>query len=212
MIRVITVEREYGSRGGEFAHRLAEHLGWKLFDECVALEVAQQAGVAVEAAERCDERVDPWFYRFSKAFWHGSVDRMPAPPRDRNIFDSERMREMVQTRFEEVARIGQAVIVGRGAANILARTPGVFHVFVYASQWRKEQWFAEQFSERSNEAAPTLAAIDRRRADYIRRYHDRDWDDRRLYHMMINSCMGFEAMVQAVTDGAGVTMPAMATR
>ena len=31
-IRVITVEREYGSRGGEFAHDLAERLGWKLLD------------------------------------------------------------------------------------------------------------------------------------------------------------------------------------
>ena len=31
-IRVITVEREYGSRGGEFAHDLAERLGWRLLD------------------------------------------------------------------------------------------------------------------------------------------------------------------------------------
>ena len=31
-IRVITVEREYGSRGGEFAHELADRLGWRLLD------------------------------------------------------------------------------------------------------------------------------------------------------------------------------------
>ena len=31
-VSVITVEREYGSRGGEFAHELAGHLGWRLLD------------------------------------------------------------------------------------------------------------------------------------------------------------------------------------
>jgi len=31
-VNVITVEREYGSRGGEFAHDLAQHLGWQLLD------------------------------------------------------------------------------------------------------------------------------------------------------------------------------------
>ena len=32
MVRVITVEREYGSQGAEFAHRLAGRLNWKLVD------------------------------------------------------------------------------------------------------------------------------------------------------------------------------------
>jgi len=203
MIRVITVEREYGSRGREFAHRLAEHLGWKLFDECVPVDVARQAGVPSQLAERCDERVDPWYYRFTKAFWYGSVERLPAPPTS-DVFDSERMRDLVRERLEEVAREGQAVIVGRGAACILARTPSVFHVFVYASQWRKEKWFGEEFPEKAGEAEAELAAVDRRRAAYIRRYYDQDWTDRRLYHMMINSCMGFDAMIQATVDGAGL--------
>ncbi|GGH02316.1 AAA family ATPase [Silvibacterium dinghuense] len=205
MIRVITVEREYGSRGAEFAHHLAEHLGWKLVDECLAAEVAREAGVTARLAERCDERLDPWYYRFGKAFWHGSIERLPAPPIN-EIFDSERMVGLMRKHLEEVARNGQAVIVGRGAACILARTPHVFHVFAYASQWRKEKWFAEQFPERADQAEHGLAEVDKQRAAYIRRYYDQDWTDRRLYHMMINSCMGFDAMVRAVTDGAGLTV------
>ena len=31
-VNVITVEREYGSHGAEFAHDLAERLGWRLLD------------------------------------------------------------------------------------------------------------------------------------------------------------------------------------
>ena len=68
MIRVITVEREYGSRGAEFAHHLADRLGWRLVDQCLIEEIAEKAGITKKLAERCDERLDPWYYRFGKTF------------------------------------------------------------------------------------------------------------------------------------------------
>ena len=204
MIRVITVEREYGSRGAEFAHHLAEHLGWKLIDQCMIEEIAQKAGVTTKLVERCDERLDPWYYRFGKAFWHGSLERMPALP-ENDVFDSERMVEFVRKYLLEIAEKGNVVVVGRGAASVLARAPGAFHIFVYASMWRKVKWFQEQFPEHAGDAEQELLATDRRRAAYIRRYFDQDWADRRLYHLMMNSCMGFEAMVKSATDAAGIT-------
>ena len=203
MIRVITVEREYGSRGAEFAHHLAKHLGWRIIDHCLIEEIAKQAGVSQSLAEQCDERLDPWYYRFGKAFWHGSIERLPALP-DSEVFDSESMVNFVREYMQKIAEEGHCVILGRGAASILARAPGVFHVFVYASQWRKVRWFEEHFPEHSGDAERELAATDRRRAAYVKRYFEQDWTDRRLYHMMINSCMGFEAMIQSTVDGAGL--------
>jgi cytidylate kinase len=204
MIQVITVEREYGSRGAEFAHHLSERLGWKLIDQCLIDEIAQKAGVTKTLAERCDERLDPWYYRFGKAFWHGSLERLPALP-ETHVFDSERMVEFVREYLEDVAARGGAVVVGRGAAAMLARAPGAFHVFVYASQWRKVKWFEEQFPDHAKDAEQELAATDRRRAAYIRRFFNQDWADRRLYHLMLNSCMGFDAMVKAAIDAAGLS-------
>ena len=69
MIQVITVEREYGSQGADFAHHLAERLGWKLIDSCLIEDVARKAGVAPTLVKRFDERVDPWYHRFGKAIW-----------------------------------------------------------------------------------------------------------------------------------------------
>jgi cytidylate kinase len=211
MIRVITVEREYGSRGAEFARLLAEHLGWKLIDQCLIEEVAQRAGVAPTLAERCDERLDPWYHRFGKAFWHGSLERLPAPPVN-EIFDSARMVEFVREYLSGLAEQGNCVVVGRGASAVLARAPGAFHVFVYASMWRKIKWFEEQFPERASEAEEELLATDRRRAAYIRQYFDHDWTDRRLYHLMMNSCMGFEAMIKSTLDAAGISVSEPAVR
>ncbi len=203
MVKVITVEREYGSGGAEFAHRLADRLGWKLIDHCLVEEIAQEAGVPKSLVENCDERLDPWYYRVGKAFWHGSVERLPAPPVDR-VFDSERMVTMVRSALKELAASGHCVIVGRGAACALCQTPGVFNIFVYASMTRKIRWFEEHFPEQANQARREIEATDSRRESYIRRYYDQDWADRRLYHMMINSCMGFEAMIQATLDGTAL--------
>jgi Cytidylate kinase-like family len=203
MVKVITVEREYGSQGAEFAHHLANRLGWRLIDRCLIDEIAQKAGVPKSLAENCDERLDPWYYRIGKAFWHGSVERLPAPPKD-TIFDSERMVDFVRKYLKEVAGTGHCVIVGRGAACALAAVPCVFNIFVYASTTRKIRWFEEHFPEHAVDARRELEATDARRADYVRRYYDQDWTDRRLYHMMINSCMGFEAMIEATLDGTGL--------
>jgi cytidylate kinase len=204
MIRVITVEREYGSRGAEFARHLADHLGWKLIDQCLIEEIAQKAGVTPKLAERCDERLDPWYHRFGKAFWHGSLERLPAPP-ETDVFDSDRMVEFVRDYMNKLAEDGNCVIVGRGAASMLARASGVFHIFVYASMWRKVNWFQEQFPDQSATAEQELLATDRRRAAYIRNYFNDDWTDRRLYHLMMNSCMGFEAMVKSAVDASGLS-------
>lgn len=203
MIRVITIEREYGSRGGEFAHLLAERLGWRIIDQCLVDEVAHEAGVSRELAKGCDERLDPWVYRIGKAFWYGSSEQLPALPGGK-FFDSERMVGFVRDYMTKIAEQGQCVVLGRGAASILARAPGAFHIFVYASQWRKVKWFEENFPAHAKDAERELAAADKRRAAYIRRYFDQDWTDRRLYHMMINSCMGFDAMTEAVIEGAGI--------
>ena len=201
MIRVITVEREYGSRGAEYAHRLAEHLGWRLIDRCLIDEIAKKAGVSAHLAEECDEKLDPWYYRVGKAFWHGSWERLTA---ESEIFDSESMVGLVRGYMNKLAEEGQCVIIGRGAASILSKTPGAFHVFIYAAQWRKVQWFEQQFPEHAGDAERELAATDKRRAAYIRKYFGHDWADRRLYHMMINSCMGCDAMIRATVDGAGL--------
>lgn len=203
MVKVITVEREYGSQGAEFAHRLAEALGWKLIDSCLIDEIARRAGVDKSQVSRCDETLDPWYHRFGKAFWHGNIDRAPAVNTG-SVFDSERMSKLVSEYLHKVAGEGQAVIVGRGAACVLSQYPGAFHIFVYASRKRKLQWFQKNFPDRVQDAEKEMEATDQRRAEYVRQFYDQQWDSHRLYHLMINSCMGCDAMVKATVEASGL--------
>ena len=41
-IRIITLDREYGSGGGVIADKLASRLGWKLWDQLLTDEIARR--------------------------------------------------------------------------------------------------------------------------------------------------------------------------
>jgi hypothetical protein len=206
--RVITVEREYGSGGGEFAHDLAAHLGWRLLDAELPCAAARAAGVSPELAAKYDERLDPWYYRYGKVFWRDSGYSI-AGLSDDQIFDSERMLSLIRQHILTAAKEGNCVIVGRGAACALANQPGCFHVFVYATAQSKRDWFVEAFPDRASQADQMLAAFDKRRAAVIRKAYQQEWCARGLYHMLLNSAIGSHAMIAAV-EGATRLVPTVA--
>jgi hypothetical protein len=202
-IRVITVEREYGSHGAEFAHDLATHLGWRLLDSELVAAAARRAGVKPEFAAKLDEQLDPWYYRYGKVFWHDSVYSATGITDDQ-IFDSERMLGLIRQEILQAAKEGNCVIVGRGAACALAGHPGCFHLFVYATAKAKRDWFAQAFPQQAHSADQHLTAFDKRRAAVIRKYYQQDWSARCLYHMQLNSAIGKDAMIAAVSGAAAL--------
>ena len=95
-IRIITVEREYGSGGALIARRLAEKLGWKLWDQELTAEIARIAKVDHKAARRCDERVDPLVYRLFKVFARGSYERALPVEGSASGFDTDQMDRVLR--------------------------------------------------------------------------------------------------------------------
>jgi hypothetical protein len=202
-VRVITVEREYGSRGGEFAHDLAARLGWRLLDSELLTAAARKACVPEEMAAKFDEQLDPWYYRYGKVFWTDQLYSTATLPEDK-VFDCERMYALIRQEMLDQAKVGNCVIVGRGGACALSGKPGCFHVFVYATAAAKKDWFVSNFPGRAGQAEQELAAQDRRRAAAIKRYYQQEWCARGLYHMLLNSAIGFDAMIEATQGAAGL--------
>src|SRR4051794_15880220 len=196
-VRVITVEREYGSRGGEFAHDLAKRLGWRLLDSELLTAAARKACVPEDLAARFDDQLDPWYYRYGKVFWQDQL-YSTATESEEKVFNCERMYGLIKQEILEQAKVGDCVIVGRGGAAALAGKPGGFHVFVYATMAAKRAWFTQMFPDRAMHAEQELAAHDKRRAAAIKQYYGQEWCARGLYHMLLNSCVGFEPMIAAV--------------
>ena len=202
-IRVITVEREFGSHGAEFAHDLAARLGWKLFDSELVTGAARAAGVPEKRATELDDRLDPWYYRYGKVFWQDSMYYSNGPC-DEQVFDCERMYALIRKEIVDAAKAGNCVLVGRGSAFALAGQPGCFHIFVYATMAAKKDWFARTFPDKADRAENELAEADKRRAAVIKRFYNQEWCARGGYHMLLNSCMGTEAMIAAASAAAGL--------
>ena len=74
-VRIITLEREYGSGGANHREEIADRLGWKLWDEEITAEIARAAEVDPQIPERCDERVDTLLYRLFRTYARGSYER-----------------------------------------------------------------------------------------------------------------------------------------
>ena len=197
-VRVVTLEREYGSGGSEIAEKLAARLGWKLWDQSLTQEIARRLDCECGAVEEHEEKRDPAYYRLFKAFMRGSFEGSLNAPKLKMV-DTECVREMVKRILPEIAEAGNCVIVGRGSAYYLSERPDAFHVFLYAHfPERVRRLRARGKSEK--EAVELAETVDRDRAAFIKKYFDVEWPGRHRFHLMVNSGMGDEVTTEIILD------------
>jgi cytidylate kinase len=198
MIRVVTVEREYGSGGAEIAKRIANRLGWKLWDQLLTNEIARLMECECRVVEEHEEKRDPLYYRLLRAFMRGSFEGSLNAPRLK-MADTDCIREVAERVVKRVAEDGQCVIVGRGSAYYLQNRRDTFHVFVYAPLDEKIRRL-QAGGKSESEAAQLAETVDRDRAAFIKQYFGVEWPDRQRFDLMINSAIGEETAVEVILD------------
>ncbi len=196
--RILTLDREYGSGGGEIAAKVSARLGWKLWDQLLTEEIARRLDCDCRAVEKHEERRDPVYQRLLKAFMRGSFEGSQNAPRY-TMVDNDCVRENVQKIVREIAETGNAVIVGRGSAYYLGDRHDAYHVFVYAPF--EERVRRLRLRNKSQKEAVELAeTIDRDRAIFIKEYFQVEWPDRHRFHLMVNSGVGEDNAVEIILD------------
>jgi len=202
MIRVITIDREYGAGGADIAKRVADRLGWKLWDRLLTDEIARLMDCDCGAVEKHEEKRDPLYYRLFKAFLRGSHEGVQNVQRMKMV-DTDCIREVAERVVRRAADEGDCVIVGRGSAYYLQSRRDAFHVFVYAPiEDKVRRLRAAGKSDR--EAAELAETVDRDRADFIKRYFGVEWPDRHRFHLMINSAVGEDVAVETILNGVAL--------
>lgn len=196
MIRIVTIEREYGCGGGEIAQLLAKQLGWKLWDQVLTEEIARLAHCPKAVVEAREERPDPLYYRLFKSFLRGSYEGSINAPK-LNLVDSETILRITQRVVQHAAEKGNCVIVGRGSQQFLRNRPDNLRVFLYALREEKVRRLLAR-GKTQQEAEQLVDTVDRERADFIQRYFNVEWPDRAIYHTMMNTAVGDEAVVQMI--------------
>ena len=127
------------------------------------------------------------------------------------MVDADCIREAAEKVVLEAAKQGNCVIVGRGSAYYLQSNPAAFHVFIYAPLEEKVQRL-RSMGKSEDEAYLLAETVDQDRAAYIKQYFEVEWPDRHKYHLMINSSLGDEVVVDAILDSVAMLQKADATR
>jgi cytidylate kinase-like protein len=198
MIKIITIEREYGCGGGDIAQLVAKRLGWKLWDQSLTEEIARLARCPRAVIEDREERTDPLYYRLFKSFLRGSYEGSINAP-NLNVVDSETIMTITRKVVEHAAKHGNGVIVGRGSQQFLKDRPDVLRVFLYAPRKSKIRRLVTR-GKTEKEAEELIDTVDGERADFIQKYFNVEWPDRAIYHAMINTSCGDEATVRMVLN------------
>jgi cytidylate kinase len=198
MIKIVTIEREYGCGGGEIAQRLAEHLGWKLWDQLLTEEIARLANCPKAEVECREERKDPLYYRLFKSFLRGSYEGS-INAHKLNLVDSECIIKFTERVVLHAAETGNCVMVGRGSQHFLRDRKDTLRVFLYAPREDKLQRLLSR-GKNPQEAEELVDTVDRERADFIDKYFGVEWPNRSMYHAMINTSIGDETVVQTILN------------
>ncbi len=198
MIRIITIEREYGCGGGAIAKKLAERLGWKLWDQLLTCEIARLANCERSEVEVREERVDPLYYRLLKSVLRGSFEGNLNLHR-LNCLDAESVMRFTKQITLQAAETGDCVIVGRGSQHHLRDRDDTLRIFLFAPREAKIQRLIDE-GINAQEAEESIEIVDKERAEFIEKYFQMEWPNRDLYHAMLNTAAGDETVVRLILD------------
>lgn len=207
---VITISRQYGSKGDEIGRRICDILGYRYFDKRLMADVASELGLSPE------QLVD-----FSDQYYkvRGFLDRLLDRSRALSKIDTweeaktgeekrwtqelneEECVELVRKTVRAACDQGNVVIMGRGGQAILQNMPGVLHLRIEATLGSRVMWVKSQKNITVAEAEALTRDRDKAASAYLKRFYDIDWSNSMLYHMVLNTSQwDIEAAAQIVVS------------
>ena len=196
MIRLVTIEREFGCGAAQVAEKLASRLNWKLWDQALTQEIARLANCRQADVELHEERRDPLYRRLLKSFALGSYEgNLGVYPIE--TLDADSIAKLCEKVVRRIADEGDCVIVGRGSQHFLQDRKDTLRFFLYAPRDEKiRRLIADGNTPRHAEAL--VDTVDRERAAFIRNYFQVEWPNLPIYHAMVNTMAGDDVVVNAM--------------
>ncbi|MBQ9921863.1 MAG: cytidylate kinase-like family protein [Clostridia bacterium] len=193
---VITIARQFGSRGREIGQKLAEALGYKYYDRDLISMAAEKSGMDKSVLGAADEKAaNSLLYTLalgSSVYAHG-VDNINVPLNDKLY--------IVQSNIiKDIHNSGEgAVIVGRCADYVLAEKENVLKVFISADFDNRVETVSIRSAVTEAKAKDMVIKTDKRRANYYNYYTGKKWGKIENYDLVINSSKcGIDGAVRVI--------------
>lgn len=208
---VITVTGLYGAGRETIGAMVAERLDAELLDQKIFTEVSRRLDLPPEEVAAQEETPASLLDRVLVALGASSAEfsQPPeaawAPPYEDVPFDTRKaVLRVTQEVIREAARTGNAVIIGRGGAIVLAERLLTLHVFLQgpeedrvASMLRTSNLGGEA------EVRKLLRHTDENRGAYIKQVYGTDWRRPKHYQLILDSCwLGWERTANIIAAAA----------
>jgi cytidylate kinase len=213
----ITLTVELGSDGFQLARAVADRLNYRYYDWEVTAKAAQAAGVTPEtvaAAEQAPSTLQRMAERFMLA-GRGDDTLLYYPPSSGTVgaaislMTSDDYRHFIERVVLEIAREGNAVIVGHASQVTLKDEPDVLKVLIVGSIERRAARLASDEKVIPAEARTRLRHSDEERAQFFKRFYKVDWQTAALYDLTLNTDnlandAGIDLVVEAARSLVGI--------
>lgn len=179
--KIITINREFESKGSEIAQEVAKRLKIAYVDKFLITEAAKKGGFRETRVEASDEMLASRFeYSQAEAAHYYTASSSPLPT----------SAQIAQVQFDLIREIADqcpAVIVGRCANYVLRERTDVLDIFIHAGRDYRVRQTMEKLGLSESAAVRLLRRTDKARKAYYKNYTGMDWNDPDSYHMVLNS-------------------------
>ncbi|MBD3161365.1 MAG: hypothetical protein GF346_04105 [Candidatus Eisenbacteria bacterium] len=182
----VAISRAFGSGGGEIARRLAENLGYQIFDREIVDVLVEEDRFRRAILDSLDERDRSSFEIWVDGLLRGSL-----------VDKGEYLRVLIGV-LGSIAMHGHAVILGRGGNFLLDPGRGL-SVRIVAPMDQRIETISRLRSLPYEEAEKIVVRTDADRSAFIRRQFQREIDDPLAYDLEVNTAgIGVEAAVALI--------------
>ncbi|MHB8450315.1 MAG: cytidylate kinase-like family protein [Mycobacteriales bacterium] len=197
---VVTISAPFGAAGSVVGPEVARRLNAPFVDRAIPAAVAAELQVSMTEALARDDRAAHGIARFFSMFARvqnvtlGGVEGYL--PQEQLTDDEDFVRETERV-IRDLAAGGNAVVLGRAAAIVLADHPTALHVRLTGSAERRLAQAVRRDGLDIDAARTQLRDNDSARRAYVRHFYNRDPEDVSLYHLVID---GTRLPVQTCAD------------
>lgn len=189
---IITISRETGSGGHTIGKLLAETLGYRFYDKEIVADVAKKMQIdEAVVLENGETMSDQTYLDMTSGF-------IPFSRKEKIPFDAIKATQDMLIR--EIAEQDNAVIVGRGADDILKASPNAFHIFIHANMEHRVARVQkqQQLSGQELRIQRELEVKDHARSMYYKYFSGREWGKVGNYNLVIDTSVFSEAQSLAL--------------
>jgi cytidylate kinase len=196
MNRIITIGRQFASDGSEIAKHLSEITGIPCYDRDALVAIAEQHGIPAETFLKADEQATSSFlYSLAMSSYSGSIAHYGM---NDNIL-TDKVFNIQSAEIKKIAELGDCIIVGRCADDVLSNFDGVLKIFIHAPIEKRIDTLLKYGEKDRVSAEKRIHKADKKRASYYNFYTGKGWGDPKNYHLNIDSSLlGVEGTAEMI--------------